>query len=165
MSEAARSMLLMPAMLYVAAAAALLLTFTRPTRAADDATLRIYLLGIAAQCLHFLEEYATGFAARFPPLAGFAPWPDLFFVALNVVCLAMWSASAAGMRANVRIAFAPAWFFAIAMTANGLAHPLLALAARGYFPGLITSPLVGIAGVAMWRRLTRGDASPASLRR
>jgi hypothetical protein len=48
----------------------------------------------------------------------------------------------------------PLWFLGIACALNGLAHPLLALRSGGYFPGLITSPLVGVAGVLLlWRTL------------
>ena len=39
--------------------------------------------------------------------------------------------------------------------ANGVAHPLLAVQARAYFPVLSTSPLVGLVGVVLWRRLDR----------
>ncbi len=51
------------------------------------------------------------------------------------------------------LAFFPVWFFAIAAIVNGVAHPLPAVAARGYFPGLITSPVVGVVGVLLWLRL------------
>ena len=44
---------------------------------------------------------------------------------------------------------------AIAGTFNGIAHPALALAAGGYFPGLISSPVIGVAGVLLWRSLLR----------
>ena len=49
--------------------------------------------------------------------------------------------------------------------ANGLAHPLLAIRAGGYFPGLATAPLVGVVGVMLFRRLLRitdAGASPLS---
>jgi hypothetical protein len=59
----------------------------------------------------------------------------------------------------VRSARAPAlfaaWFLAIAGMVNGIAHPLLAVAAGGYFPGLISSPVIGSAGVWLWVRLRR----------
>ncbi|MCP5090226.1 MAG: hypothetical protein GY949_04810, partial [Gammaproteobacteria bacterium] len=55
-------------------------------------------------------------------------------------------------------AYFAAWFLAIAGMLNGVAHPLLAIAAGGYFPGLITSPFIGAAGVWLWlglRKATR----------
>jgi hypothetical protein len=47
------------------------------------------------------------------------------------------------------------------MTGNGVAHPLLSVATGGYFPGLDTSPVIGI-GVALLSRLwkTTGITSP-----
>ncbi|MBI2569230.1 MAG: hypothetical protein HYV63_19595 [Candidatus Schekmanbacteria bacterium] len=41
---------------------------------------------------------------------------------------------------------------------NGIGHPLFAVASGGYFPGLITSPLIGVAGVVLWGRLLRATA-------
>jgi len=55
----------------------------------------------------------------------------------------------------------PIWCFAIAAIVNGIAHPLLAVAARGYFPGLITSPVVGVVGVLLWIRLIALTRTPA----
>jgi len=42
----------------------------------------------------------------------------------------------------------------MAALANGVAHPLLSVRVAGYFPGLITSPVLGIVGVLLLRRLT-----------
>jgi hypothetical protein len=56
-------------------------------------------------------------------------------------------------------------------SAEGAAVRRATNAARGYFPGLLTSPLVGIAGLLLWReliaitqsgRLARAGQTPAS---
>lgn len=47
----------------------------------------------------------------------------------------------------------PLWFLGIAGVANGVAHPALSIRTGGYFPGLVTAPLVGIAGALLIRRL------------
>jgi len=39
------------------------------------------------------------------------------------------------------------------MIVNGVGHPLWALRAGGYFPGLLTAPPVAIAGLVVLRRL------------
>jgi len=59
----------------------------------------------------------------------------------------------------MRAALFPLWFLAIASLANGVAHPLLSVQAGRYFPGLFTSPLVGVAGLALLRQmaLATGD--------
>jgi hypothetical protein len=127
-----------------------------PLRADGDARARLarlFLVGLAAQSLHFTEEFLTGFQARFPPLLDLDPWSPNFFVAFNLIWLAVWILSAIGLERGDRIALLPIWFFAIASIANGIGHPVLSLVARGYFPGLITSPVVGGIGVMLWRRL------------
>lgn len=54
----------------------------------------------------------------------------------------------------------PIWFFALGMAVNGVAHPLLALQAGGYFPGLVSSPVVGGFGVMLWSRLLEVTEKP-----
>ena len=68
MNENVRSMVLGPFVLYGVAIAALVLTFTRkPTKysaAGIDGIIGPYLMGTAFQCLHFSEEFVTGFYVR-----------------------------------------------------------------------------------------------------
>jgi len=127
-----------------------------PLRADGDARARLarlFLVGLAAQSLHFTEEFLTGFPARFPPLLDLDPRSPYFFVAFNLFWLAVWILSAIGLERGDLIALVPVWFFAITSIANGIGHPLLSVVARGYFPGLITSPVVGVIGLVLWRRL------------
>lgn len=112
-------------------------------------------VAIAMQAQHFAEEYAAAFHVRFPTFLGLAPWPLTFFVGLNVAFLVVFCVAAlVGPR------FYPArtalWALAIASVLNAVAHPSVALASNGYFPGLVTSPFVGAAGVFLgWRLLRR----------
>ncbi len=165
MNENLRSVLTGTAGLSAAAVVALLLTIVRRPVDSDlagrERTARLFLIGLAAQCLHFMEEFVTRFQDRFPALLGLPAWPENFFVAFNLLWLTVWILSAIGLQRGYRAALFPAWFFAIAAIANGVAHPLLALVARGYFPGLISSPVLGVLGVLLWRRLlalTRSSA-------
>ncbi len=157
MNENLRSVLTGTAGLSAAAVVALLLTIVRRPVDSDlagrERTARLFLIGLAAQCLHFMEEFVTRFQDRFPALLGLPAWPENFFVAFNLLWLTVWILSAIGLQRGYRAALFPAWFFAIAAIANGIAHPLLALVARGYFPGLISSPVLGVLGVLLWRRL------------
>ena len=66
--------------------------------------------------------------------------------------------SAWGLGRRRQVALFPLWFLGIASVANGLIHPLLALNAGGYFPGLVTSPLVGAVGALLLARLSRVTA-------
>jgi len=157
MNENLRSILVGTAGLSAGAVVAVLLTILR--RPADDdligreRTVRILLLGLAAQCLHFMEEFVTRFQVRFPTLLGLPAWSENFFAVFNLIWLSVWILSAVGLQRRYRFALFPVWFFAIAGIANGIAHPMLAVVAGGYFPGLITSPLVGVLGVLLWLRL------------
>jgi hypothetical protein len=151
-----RSLLTGTAGLSAAALVALVLTVTRKPVAdlgqREKAT-RLFLIGLSAQCLHFMEEFVTGFQDRFPALLGLPAWSRNFFVAFNLIWLSIWVLSAIGLRSGYRIPLFPVWFFAIAATVNGIAHPVLAVGARGYFPGLITSPVLGVVGMLLWRSL------------
>jgi len=113
---------------------------------------------VACQALHFVEEAATGFPERFGPLLGVAEMPPRFFLGFNLAWLTIWIAAVWGVRSARGWAVFAAWFLAIAGTLNGVAHPALAVAAGGYFPGLITAPVVGAASVWLLVRLTRAAA-------
>jgi hypothetical protein len=157
MSGNARSMIFGPSVLYGVAVVALVLTIVRrPAKNSDqaiDAIVRLYLIGIAFQCLHFTEEFLTGFYVRAPKFLGFVAWSTEFFVTFNLVWIAVWLFGAVGIKKQMRIAFFPVWFFAIGMVGNAVWHPLLCLATGGYFPGLFTSPFAGVVGVLLLSRL------------
>jgi hypothetical protein len=131
----------------------LLLTVTRRADDTDvvarDRVVRLLLIGISIQCIHSVDEFITGFHERFPQMLGLRVWSGEFFVAFNLFWISVCVLSSIGVRTNFRPAFFPVWFFAIGMAVNGFAHPALAIAARGYFPGLFTSPVVGALGVIL----------------
>ena len=120
-----------------------------------DHFVNIFLVGIAFQCLHFTEEFITRLYELLPQLLGLPVWSKEFFVTFNLSWIFIWILSAVGIKNNFRAAFIPLWFFAIMMIANGIIHPLLAVAVGGYFPGLITSPIVGILGILILNRLLK----------
>ena len=125
--------------------------------------LRVRLIAVAsiiAQTLHFTEEFLRRFYVRFPEVLGLAPWPATFFVVFNLVWLVVWSCAAIAITRFPLPSAIALWFLAIASVANGVVHPILSAVVRGYFPGLWSSVLMGILGVALIRRL----ASPASTR-
>ena len=165
-----RSILVGTAGLSVAAIAAAVLTFTRAAPVAGSPALRstivAALVAIVAQSAHFVEEQLTGFPREFPPVVGLIPWPDDFFVGFNVFWIVVWSASCVAAARGPRAALFPLWFLSIASMANGVAHPALSLRAGGYFPGVLTSPLVGVMGIMLARQLFRatdGSAGEVSI--
>ena len=125
------------------------------TLTAKGTVIHVYLLGIAVQCLHFLEEFRNGFQREFPPILGLAPWSDSFFVSLNLIALAIFILAALGFLLGVRIATVVVWFFAVAMTLNGLAHPLLSIRKGAYFPGTLSAPIHLLVGATLLVKLAK----------
>jgi hypothetical protein len=72
-----------------------------------------------------------------------------------------WDLDLRRVRASGRLSIGvfSVWFFAIAAIANGIAHPLLSLRVGGYFPGLLTSPILGLVGILLWSRLMAATTS------
>ena len=158
MSDSARSILLGTSGLSATAGVALLLTLARRVGVEPyelRSAARIALITTACQAGHFLEELASGFHRRFPELFGLAPWSARFFVAFNLTWLAIWVLSARGLLRRRRAALFPLWFLALGALGNLVAHPLFALRAGGYFPGLVTAPFVGCFGLLLARALLR----------
>lgn len=119
---------------------------------------RVLAFATAIQCGHFAEEWATDFHARFPALFGLEPMPLWLFVVFNLMWIAIWFASVPLLRSARKPAFFAAWFLAIAGMLNGVAHPLMAVVSGGYFPGLISSPVLGLAGIYLWQRLGKATS-------
>jgi len=154
-----QSMLPSMFVLGLAALAALLLVLSRrspPENVAERlAAAHALALAVAIQSVHFAEEAVTGFHERLGALLGLPGIPLSYFVAFNLTWLGIWVASVPGLRSARAAAFFAAWFLAIAGMFNGIAHPLLAIAAGGYFPGLASSLFIGVASVWLWLRLRR----------
>ncbi len=122
---------------------------------ARRAAARALGVAVVAQGLHFFEESATGFRTELGDVLGLPAMPLSFFVVFNVAWLAVWVASVPAVRRGHAVGFFAAWFLAIAGTLNGVLHPVLAAAAGGYFPGLISSPVIAAASVWLWIQLRR----------
>jgi len=141
----------------LAALAAMILARSRHSRSENlaerSAAARALALATAVQAVHFTEEAATDFPERLAALLGLPAMPMSFFLTFNLVWLVIWVMSVPGIRSASSLAYFAAWFLAIAGMANAIAHPLLAIAAGAYFPGLVTSPVIGAAGVWLWLRL------------
>ena len=132
----------------------------------DDSTaiLPLYLTGIALQCLHFCEEYLTGFQREFPELLGYE-WSDARFVVFNLIWLSLLVIAAAGVHSGIRPAYLIVIFFALAGgLGNGLGHLALSIAQQRYFPGTLTAPLNLIVGALLLRRLFNRDGMQDSLK-
>ena len=123
------------------------------------AILPVYLLAIAVQCLHFTEEYVTGFQHQFPGLFG-DDWSDARFVTFNMLWLAAFVMAGLGVYRRVQLAYLIVLFLAlIGGVGNGISHLVLSAAYRRYFPGLITAPFCLLMGIALLTRLFAGTGA------
>lgn len=133
-------------------------------RAARRRVMGWYAGAIAVQGTHFAEEWAAGFNVRYPELLGLHPWSIELWAGFNLGWIGIWCLALVGLRLGWRPALLPVWFLALAGVVNCIAHPLLAVAAAGYFPGLWSSPLCGLVGfplLALLHRFTAPGGSPA----
>jgi hypothetical protein len=117
MSDDLQSIVLTPAGLYLPLVAALILASVRAPRGVDISArtklIEAFLIGIACQCAHMIEEFVTGFHLLFPPLFGLAPLSGELFVGFNVFWLGVWALSVIGVLHGSRAAYFPIWFFAL----------------------------------------------------
>ncbi len=107
--------------------------------------------------MHSCEEYATRFYAVFPPAVALnLLLPGVVrpgFIAINtaLISFGLWCYAA---RVRPERATAPQWigvWIAIEVF-NGIAHPVWAIRAQGYVPGLASAPLLLIVALALlWR--------------
>jgi hypothetical protein len=117
------------------------------------AVLPMCLVAIVVQCLHFTEEYLTGFQHQLPKLLGYE-WSDVRFVAFNMAWLAVFVLAALGVYCRVALAYLVVLFLALGGgVANGIGHLLLCAIQGRYFPGAATAPLCLLAGIGLLARL------------
>lgn len=103
-------------------------------RSALSGVRRLAAANLLVQIGHLAEELLGDFADRFPRMLGLAPWGDGFFIAFNGVWIAAWVVAIGLLGRFPRVGIFPLWFLALASLLNAVAHPLLAVAAGGFFP-------------------------------
>jgi len=126
-----------------------------------------FLALVICQALHSLEEYSTRLYDRLAParfISGLVS-DDLRvgFATLNlgVVALGVWSLVLFRGSAG-RAAWIVAWIWVVVELANGAGHFALAVDAGGYFPGVLTAPLLIAAASALAVFLRRDSLESAS---
>lgn len=163
------SVLLGTSGLALAALVAFALTLIRGEVAAErvPGIRRVAAVAVLFQFGHFVEETMRQFYLRFPEVLGLAPWSREFFLSFNLAWLFIWIPALCGLTVYRRVSVFALWFLALASAANGVVHPLLAIAVGGYFPGLWTAPFIGVQGVMLFVWLmfatgtTRKSQAPA----
>ena len=112
-----------------------------------------YGVALAIFLLHACEEFLTGFQRRLPALVG-DHWTDRQFLVFNAAWFATFVVAGWALRQRHPLAVLIVLFFALGGgVGNGIAHLLLVVSQRGYFPGAWTAPLCLIVGAAVLRQL------------
>ena len=134
---------------------AYLLWLATPWKNDPVRVLPIYFIAVAIQCLHFAEEFATGFQRQFPKLLG-SEWTDAQFVVFNMIWLALFVLAGLGVYRRIQLAYLVVLFLAaVGGVGNGASHLVLSATQSRYFPGSVTAPLCLLAGIALLVRLYR----------
>ena len=114
----------------------------------------VFLLLILAQAAHSVEEYATRLYEVFPPARYVSSLISsdlaLGFLVVNVVLVmfGLWC-WAVPVRSGWRAADGLVWFWTLSELGNGIGHFSLAIARKGYFPGVVTAPLLLVFAVLL----------------
>ena len=126
-----------------------------------------FLVLVVAQAAHSLEEYTFALYDVFPParLASSLVSADLAtgFAVLNsaFVIFGIWC-YAIPVRAGWSSARTLAWVWIVISLLNGVGHPVMALRAGGYFPGVGTAPVLFVVATVLavlLRNHARGSAA------
>ena len=107
----------------------------------------MFLFLILAQAAHSVEEYVTRLYEVFAParfvsslLSNDLAIGFLLFNA-GLVMFGLWC-WAVPVRSDRHAAIGLVWFWTILELGNGIGHSAFALSRGGYFPGLLTAPLL-----------------------
>ena len=126
-------------------------------RKEPDEILPYYLLAVVVQCLHFVEEFFTGFHHEFAKLFGYA-WSESAFVVFNLAWLLILALAVVGIKRGMALAYLVLFFLAIAGgIGNGIGHVLLAARSGRYFPGVVTAPFCLVMGIMLLVCVFRGS--------
>lgn len=107
----------------------------------------VFLFLIIAQGAHSIEEYVTRLYEVFAPARFISSLVShdlgVGFLAVNaaLVTFGLWC-WAVPVRSGCHAARRLVWFWTILELGNGIGHSALALSRGGYFPGLMTAPLL-----------------------
>ena len=107
----------------------------------------VFLFLILAQGAHSIEEYVTRLYEVFAPARFVSSLVSndlaLGFVVVNAsfVMFGLWC-WAVPVRSGWHAARGLVWFWTILELGNGIGHSALALSRGGYFPGVVTAPLL-----------------------
>lgn len=120
----------------------------------------LFLVLVLAQAAHSVEEWVFALWDRLPiarVASGLvAADPRVGFALLNasLVAFGLWC-WAVPVRGGWAAGPTLVWGWIAVEIGNGVGHPALALAAHGYFPGVVTAPILLVTALALATSLVR----------
>ncbi len=139
----------------------MLTTYRKP--ADPSKIVPLYLVALAAQMIHTVEEYIANFPGELAEMFGLAPVSlDFFVITIMGIFAAMWVMTAFGLFYRNPLANFLLWFFLLGPgIVNSFAHITFPfLGDEFYFPGLITVLLPTIMSIIVIRALIIGSRQP-----
>lgn len=130
----------------------------------------VFLLLVLSQALHSIEEYVTRLWEVLVParvvsgLLAYDPAPGFAIVNLSIVAFGLWC-YLGPVRNGWKSARGFMWFWALLELANSIGHTIFAVGAGGYFPGLMTVPMLFVFSVILLLRLADIDGGSRWLSR
>jgi hypothetical protein len=131
----------------------------------DHRSQLVFLFLILAQGAHSIEEYVTKLYEMFTPARFVSSLVSndlaLGFLVFNgaPVTFGLWC-WAVPVRSGWHAARGLVWFWVILELGNGIGHSALALSRGGYFPGVMTAPLLLL--FAAWMAVLLAPGRPSS---
>jgi hypothetical protein len=125
----------------------------------------VFLFLILTQGAHSIEEYVTKLYEVFTPARFVSSLVSndlaLGFLVVNValVTFGLWC-WAVPVRSGWHTARGLVWFWTILELGNGIGHSVLALSRGGYFPGVLTAPLLLL--LAAWMAVLQAAGGRSS---
>ncbi len=102
--------------------------------------LPLYLIALAVQFLHFLEEYLMGCNVRVAELPGQSEMPMDTWIIFNMSAYAAFVLGAiALLKKRKEFMIIPIFFVITGVVLNAIGHALISFYLGGYFPGLYTA--------------------------
>ncbi len=114
----------------------------------------LFLLLVAVQAAHSVEEYLTRLYDVLPParyvsgLLSENPATGFLIINVGIFVLGVWC-YAFPVRSGLKTGRMVAWLWLAVEFANGTGHLLLAASAGGYFPGAFTGAVLIVAALGL----------------
>jgi len=118
-----------------------------------EKVLPLYLIALAVQFFHFLEEYLTGFTVRVAELPGQSEMVMETWIIFNMCAYAAFVLGGiALLKKNKEFMIIPIFFVIVGVVLNAVGHVLISLYVGGYFPGLYTALIYFLLGPMLVKR-------------